>query len=67
MLHQMVTPAPSTPLQRGVGARMSRTKSVGEILETNFDDDSDSPLVRQASSHSRSMQAVNDTLLETDM
>ena len=64
---ESLPPAPSTPLQRGVGARMSRTKSVGEILETNFDDDSDSPLVRQASSHSRSMQAVNDTLLQSDM
>ena len=64
---ESLPPAPLTPLDRGGQARMSRTKSVGEILETNFDDDSDSPLVRQASSHSRSMQAMNDTLLETDM
>jgi len=64
---ESLPPAPSTPLQRGGQSRISRTKSVGEILETNLDDDSDSPLVRQSSSHSRSMQAVNDTLLETDM
>merc|ERR1712130_237759 len=64
---ESLPPAPSTPLQRGGQSRMSRTKSVGEILETNLDDGSDSPLVRQSSSHSRSMQAVNDTLLETDM
>ena len=64
---ESLPPAPLTPMSRGGQARMSRTKSVGEILETNFDDDSDSPLMRQSSSHSKSMQAVNDTLLETDM
>merc|ERR1719323_107765 len=63
---ESLPPAPLPPLERG-GHRMSRTKSVGEILETNFDDGSDSPLVRQSSSHSKSLHAVNDTLLESDL
>ena len=62
------TPPVRTPPPRPPNtARIVRTKSVGEILETNLDDDDGSPLVRQASSHSKSMQAMNDTLLETDM
>jgi len=57
-------------------SRMLRTKSMGEILETNFDDDSDSQpiLAKQSNAHSRSMQllhsgklTMNGNLLETDM
>ena len=60
---ESLPPAPRPPNT----ARIVRTKSVGEILETNLDDDDGSPLVRQSSTHSKSMQAMNDTLLETDM
>ena len=60
---ESLPPAPRPPNT----SRIVRTKSVGEILETNLDDDDGSPLVRQSSSHSKSMQAMNDTLLETDM
>ena len=60
---ESLPPAPRPPNT----GRIVRTKSVGEILETNLDDDDGSPLVRQSSTHSKSMQAMNDTLLETDM
>ena len=60
---ESLPPAPKPPTT----SRIVRTKSVGEILETNLDDDDGSPLVRQSSGHSKSMQAMNDTLLETDM
>ena len=55
---------------------MQRTKSVGEILETNLDDEGDSApiLASQSNGHSRSMQllssaklSMNASLLETDM
>ena len=57
-------------------SRMQRTKSMGEILETNFDEESDSQpiLAKQSTAHSRSMQllhsgklTMNGNLLETDM
>ena len=57
-------------------ARMLRTKSMGEILETNLDDEGDSTpiLAKQSTGHSRSMQLLNSgklsmnaSLLETDM
>ena len=60
----------------GGQARIQRTKSVGEILETNLDDEGDSApiLASQSNGHSRSMQllssaklSMNASLLETDM
>ena len=57
-------------------ARILRAKSMGEILETNLDDEGDSTpvLASQANGHSRSMQLLNSgklsmnaSLLETDM
>jgi len=65
-------PAPQTPQE---SSRMLRTKSVGEILETNFDECGDSePILARQPPHSRSMQLLNSgklgiaaNLLETDM
>ena len=57
-------------------ARILRAKSMGEILETNLDDEGDSTpvLASQANGHSRSMQLLNSgklsmnaSLLGTDM
>merc|ERR1712107_140931 len=57
-------------------ARILRAKSMGEILETNLDDEGESTpvLASQANGHSRSMQLLNSgklsmnaSLLETDM
>ena len=54
-------------------ARILRTKSMGEILETNLDEDGDSTPIL-SNGHSRSMQLLNSgklsmnaSLLETDM
>jgi len=69
-------PPPPPAEENSQNSRMHRTKSMGEILETNFDDDSDSQpiLAKQSTAHSRSMQllhsgklTMNGNLLETDM
>jgi len=69
-------PPPHPAEESSQNSRMHRTKSMGEILETNFDDDSDSQpiLAKQSTAHSRSMQllhsgklTMNGNLLETDM
>merc|ERR1712128_133731 len=69
-------PPPYSSDENPQSSRMQRTKSMGEILETNFDEDSDSQpiLAKQLNAHSRSMQllhsgklTMNGNLLETDM
>ena len=69
-------PPPNNADEGALNSRIQRTKSMGEILETNFDDDSDCQpiLAKQSNAHSRSMQLLNSgkltmssNLLETDM
>jgi len=69
-------PSESSADESSSNNRIVRTKSMGEILETNFDEVSDSQpiLAKQSNAHSRSMQllhsgklSMNANLLETDM